>query len=186
MREVNGRAYHEQVAFQHIALDLLRSGMPLAEYQWKKSFPGSRLPPVIDKLRNAHGFQIDGAGTAETPYYMADRFQMPTRVAVTAVMQAAYYETQWWQQVREARLDFDLRACVICHDDAELQVHHIKYRLFAESVYELITLCKPHHEAIHDDSRLKFPSGMSVEHADRLGVSWEFEEWLLPKFALHN
>ena len=28
--------------------------------------------------------------------------------------------------------------------------------------------------------------GMTVDQANKLGVSWEFEEWLVPKFALHN
>jgi hypothetical protein len=186
MRDVNGRSYHEQVAFQQIALDSLRSGMPLAEYQWKKLFPGSRLPPVIEKLRNAHGFEIDGTGAADSPYVMRDRWQMPTRVAVTTTMKLAYYETDWWHQMRGARVEFDQHACVICRTADDLQVHHIKYRLFAEDLYELITLCDAHHDAIHADSRLKFPSGMTVDQANKLGVSWEFEEWLVPKFALHN
>ena len=187
MRELNGRAYHEQLAFQQIALESLRSGMPLAEYQWKKSFPASRLPPIIDKLRNAHGFKIDGNGSAESPYYMADPDQMPQLVAVTPTMQDAYYETAWWQEVRLARLEFDGYTCVLCRDVEELQVHHVFYRLFAETVSHLMTVCRAHHEMMHEQSRLKFPSGMTTEQANRLGVEWEHAEWLLPqRFILAN
>lgn len=187
MRDQNGRIYHEQIAFQEIALQSLRDGLPLAEYQWKKLFPASRLPPVIEKLRNSHGFRIDGNGSAESPYVMPDPLQMPALVAVTPAMQEAYYETAWWQEMRLARLECDGYTCVLCRDAEELQVHHAFYRLFAEVVSDLMTVCRAHHEMVHKQARLKFPSGMTTEQANRLGVGWEHAEWLLPqRFVLTN
>jgi len=180
MNEHDARKHHEQVAYQQQALDALRSGMPLAEYQWKRVHPTSRLPPVVDKLRNAHGFTIDGDGSADTPYTMSDCNQMPQRLAVTDPMKAAYYQTQHWHDMRRARKEFDSRRCVICSSTVELVVHHIRYQLFAEDMQDLMTVCGKHHDMIHDNSRIKFPSGMSLDEVRQLGIEWEFPEWLLP------
>lgn len=180
MPEGSGRAYHEKIVFQCNALQYLRNGSRLTDMQWKKLHPGSRLAPVIDKLRNGHGFTIEGNGSVDAPYYMPDVREFPQLVAVTDLMKDAYYETEHWAALRERRKELDGYRCVICCDPEELAVHHICYSLFEEHVNDLMTVCKYHHDKIHTSSRLKFPSGMTVPHASRLGVSWEFAEWLLP------
>lgn len=186
MDEQSARQHHEQVDFQRDALSMLRDGFRLTDQQWRQRHPGSRLPPVIDKLRNAHGFIIDGYGSVESQYWMPDADQPPLRVAVTEPMKLAYYETEHWRRLAQRRRLHDGDRCVICHAMDELQVHHICYVLFDEHINDLMTVCRPHHEKIHQHSRIKFPSGMTPDKVAMLGISYEMAEWLLPPFALRN
>lgn len=181
-----GRTYHEKVVFQQDALALLRTGHALTDVVWKERHPGSRIAQVVDKLRNAHGFTIEGDGSVASPYLLPDVYQLPGLVAVTDEMKAAYYESGHWRELSRLRREKDDYRCIICGSDLDLAVHHIIYELFNEHIDDLMTVCGFHHDRLHRDSRLKFPSWMTVNQADSLGVEWRHAEWLLPKFALHN
>lgn len=175
----DARSWHESKHHRADALVLLRNGEELTERRWKIRHPGSRLAPVIDKLRNAHGFDIVGEGNEKKPYALTDRRQRPGRVEVTEAIKEAYYLSSHWIQKRQIRMEHDRFSCVLCEEEASLQVHHVVYNLFAERNRELMTVCKCCHQGIHEASRLAFPSGMKTEHVERLGIPIEFEEWLL-------
>ena len=69
-------------------------------------------------------------------------------------------------------------------EDDPLQVHHVEYRLFRELLFDVMTVCRPCHRRIHENSLLRFPPGMDVEHVERLGFERpEFAAWLLPRSA---
>src|SRR3990167_2291428 len=63
-----------------------------------------------------------------------------------------YYQTPHWQNIRKQRLEIDDYICRTCGENGKnysLQVHHVRYNNFTENVEkDLITLCKPCHEAI--------------------------------------
>ena len=178
---VNGRAYHESRTNQAEALRRFRDGQTIADFQWRRLFPGSRIAPVVDKLRNGHGFDIAGNGSADEPYYMTQPNQAVSRVEVTDAIKKGYYETEHWHETRRQRMDRDNRECVLCGVVDDLCVHHVIYNLFAESMRELMTVCHDCHETIHKDSRLKFPPGVSVTHANLIGVPYVIEPWLQPR-----
>jgi len=181
------RARHERTALQKDALWLLRRGEKLTDVFWKARHPGSRLAPTIEKLRNAHGFEILGDGSINSsnepgrgcPYFLNDTTQMPKLIATTDEIKQNYYETWHWKNVRHKRLEFDSFVCVLCGEEQDLQVHHIVYHLFNEQNSELMTVCRDCHETIHESSRLKFPSGVSVEHVKQIGITPVFESWVV-------
>jgi hypothetical protein len=172
------RIHHERSAAIKSALEKLRRGDCLTDQSWKKEFPGSRVAPVIDKLRNAYGFNILGEGSLSKPHYLDNVYQMPTMVMVTPEIKEMYYASEHWEAMRAARMERDGQVCLLCSDDGE-QVHHIRYRLFNEEISDLMTVCRECHEKIHESSRLKFPSGISVDGCVRLGISPVFEDWLM-------
>lgn len=177
---MSAREYNEGLDKQRRALAALRRA-PVTKKRWEEFFPGARLAPTIEQLRNAHGFTILGDGSIEKPYRLEDRCQTPQRVAVTDAMKEAYYLNDHWIQIRQDRLRYDGYSCLLCRSDEFLQIHHIKYVLFAEKHWHLMTVCRECHEQIHEFARLKFPSGMSAEHAIRLGFKPKWEPWLLPE-----
>ena len=175
------RTFHERDEAQANVLLTLRSGAGIEKKSYEASVKnGSRLAPVIEQLRNAHGFSISGDGTVGNPYRMDDARQSPTLARVTPEMKAAYYATSHWNSVRLSRLARDLHRCVLCWATDELRCHHVSYaNLFSEPLVDLLTLCDGCHSRVHQDCRLKFPSGVSVRYAHWLG--WKgFEPWLLP------
>ena len=94
------------------------------------------------------------------------------RVKVTQTMQDAYYETQHWKQLARLRKDRDGWQCVQCGCKENLDTHHWRYNLFAESLEsDLITLCKPCHKAVHiavSGSSVHFPRRVDEAIAARL------------------
>lgn len=177
---IAARKFHESDAAQAGVLKLLREGEKLTKQYYEQGVAdGSRLAPVIEQLRNAHGFTINGRGTIDNPYFMPDLTQRPSMARVTPEMKSAYYTTPHWFNVRVRRLMFDGGWCVICHRTDELQCHHVTYdRIFNEPNTDLATVCVQCHEKIHKHCGLKFPSGVSVQYAAHLG--WKgFEAWLL-------
>jgi len=85
-------------------------------------------------------------------------------VEVKNGMQERYYRSEHWKQVRGERMEFDCWKCVRCHKTERLQVHHLQYELFAESVVDhLITLCIECHQSIQGLSKVKFPTHVSPE-----------------------
>jgi hypothetical protein len=175
----SARRHNESSAMMAHALKILRTA-PLSNVEWSELHPGSRLAPAVEKLRNGHGFDITGDGSVEQPYRLKDSEALPTLVFVTDEIKQMYYDSEHWREIRGRRLQLDSYACVLCRRVEDLQCHHITYNLFAERLCELITVCDECHATLHDKSRLKFPSGMLIEHARRLGVEVVFEDWLLP------
>lgn len=173
------RTHHERISAQQRVLAHLRS-QPLRKSDYERWNPGSRLAPVIDKLRNCWGFNILGDGSYDSPYEMAFPYQMPEKVSVTDDIKRAYYETDHWQRMRHQRLTVDGYHCVICGAIDDLNVHHIKYQLFEEEITELMTVCRFHHGVIHDNSRMAFPCGLSVDQCRKMGLVFEFPDWVLP------
>lgn len=178
----SARAFHECKEHQESALRWLRS-QDLPKRIFEDKHAGSRLAPVIERLRNGWGFEIDGDGSVKNPYGMFDREQWPTKVQVTTPMKMAYYASQHWEATRRKRYEHDNYSCVFCtHAEPAMESHHITYNLFNESIDELISVCIRHHEMIHGNSRIGFPIGVDVSIAEKLldVASYSFEEWLLP------
>lgn len=178
----SAQAFHECKDHQRAALRWLRSQV-LPKVSYEQQHVGARLAPVIERLRNGWGFEIQGDGSIKKPYALLDRNQYPTKVEVTAEMKSAYYASSHWDLTRRKRFEHDKYTCVMCvHVEPAYVVHHATYNLFRESIDELVSLCERHHEMIHDNSRIGFPIGVDVSIAEKLlGVpSYEFEEWLLP------
>jgi hypothetical protein len=178
------RTHHEKKSARAYALDLLRDGVQLTDVLWKEHRPGSRVAPVVDKLRNAHGFTINGEGSVKIPYVMPIRNQFPALVESTDEIKNAYWSCEHWREMRERRYAYDGHKCVLCGTNANLCCHHVCYRLFSESLADLMTVCDSDHCKIHAAAKLKFPSGVSVEHVRRLGLEVSFEPWLLPLGAV--
>jgi hypothetical protein len=177
----SARSFHQRDEAQCAVLTRLRAGDLLKKSIYESEVcDGSRLAPVIEQLRNAHGFLIKGDGSVCTPYFMPDMKQMPSLARVTPEMRSAYYTTPHWESVRSSRFEHDSMMCVLCGDSDELQCHHVTYQnIFREQLSDLLTVCSDCHRKIHKHGRLKFPSGISVECAAQIG--WNvFEEWLLP------
>lgn len=152
------------------------------EQDWQKN--GCRLAPAIDILRNGWGFEIAGQGTSTDPYWLLNPNQSPTKVRTTDSIKARYYESEHWKSLRERRFQFDDYRCVVCVESCKesIECHHIEYNLFEETLEELMTVCKLHHEKIHKNSAIKFPTGVDVWVAERLleVAVYKFEDWLLP------
>lgn len=181
----SSRDFHESETQQQEALRILRSRKLTKksfERDWAKD--GARLAPAIDILRNGWGFDIDGDGSDRDPYWLLEPKQSPTRVRTTPRLKELYYESGHWTAIRESRFRHDSYRCVICVDACrdELECHHFRYSLFAEKLDEVITVCAFHHQMIHDNCKLKFPTGVETWVAERLlgVVAYPFEEWLLP------
>lgn len=179
------RDFHESESQQQEALQILRKRKLTKlsfEQDWMKN--GSRLAPAIDILRNGWGFDIAGSGTTKDPYWLLDPKQSPTKVRTSEGLKELYYASEHWAAVRERRFQHDNYRCVSCVNSCreEIVCHHVKYNLFNESLDELLTVCTYHHDLIHDNCFLKFPTGIEVWIAERLMgiVAYPFEEWLLP------
>ncbi len=180
-RSTEARAFHERDEAQASVLASLRSGVAIQKNQYESAAKnGSRLAPVVEQLRNAHGFAISGYGTTAKPYRLDDVRQRPTLARSTPEMQAAYYQTPHWLNAKRQREAMDGHRCVLCGNNKDLRCHHVCYgRLFNEPPSDLLTLCDLCHGRVHLHCRLKFPSGISVKYAHLLG--WKgFETWLLP------
>jgi len=182
----DARGFHEAKNKQMQVLRLLRQG-PLNSYTYQKFKRGSRLAPVIHVLKDRYGFIIAGDGKIEDPYRLLDPYQLPVLVSVSEEMKVAYYASSHWRGLSNRRKEFDGNRCVLClagegdlFSEVVLQVHHIRYQLFSEQIEDLMTVCRDCHEVIHDNSRLKFPGGMKVEHVERLGFKPQWDSWLLP------
>lgn len=90
------------------------------------------------------------------------------RPPVTDEDKDAYYLSDHWKQKRKERLDFDGWQCCWCKTRDDLQVHHWRYELFAESIGDLMTLCDTCHEYMHELTQVHFPRTVSQEIKQRL------------------
>lgn len=184
----SSREFHESQSQQQEALKILRH-RKLTKVSFEIDWPGSRLAPAIDILRNGWGFEIFGHGTKQDPYWLANPNQSPSKVYVPekSELKNAYYDSEHWSFTRTRRYEFDNYRCVLCVGSCadEIECHHITYNLFAEKQDELMTVCKYHHSLIHDPKfgcKLKFPTGVETWVVERLlgVVAYPFEQWLLP------
>lgn len=175
------REFNESVTKQSEILQLLRT-QPVTKLHYEQTVrrDGGRLAPIIEKLRNAHGFKIEGTGKKKEPYYMVNRYQSPTMAEVDGNMKRLYYETRHWSTTRSERYSIDDYSCVLCFSKENLQCHHVTYEnLFDENMSDLMTVCKDCHEVITVNCKMKFPSGINPEQARTIG--WKgFDSWLLP------
>ena len=187
---MEARAHHERIEAQKLVLADLRQGKHLrkTEYEVNGSLgKGSRLAPTVEQLRNCYGFVISGDGSFKNPYRLDDVDQLPTRIKVTKEIQDAYYKSGHWQKIRETRRLQDGGCCVTCKTTADLECHHLTYEnLFCEEIRDLQTLCSECHRRTHANGKLKFPSGMIVQHVRMLGFQESHEDWLLPETACGN
>lgn len=187
------RARHSQRERVERALRHMRAGGVIVQEEWDLEWRG-RVACAIDVLRNALGLTVDGRGLRKDPYVMPVTNELPsmvpsdTKVPVAPVaqtLQARYYLTDWWREVRSRRIDRDGGWCVVCQGTRttggeELEVHHMRYgRLFREELEDLLTLCRPCHVELHESGGPRFPPGLPLEHARRLGWDGRFEEWVL-------
>ena len=181
LRFGNAKKSHESVSKQSELLQLLRT-QPVTKLHYEQTVrcDGSRTAPLIEKLRNAHGFNIAGTGKTKDPYYLLNRFQSPTVAEVDKVMKNLYYNSHHWSTTRSERYSLDDYSCVLCYSDENIQCHHVTYEnLFCENMMDLMTVCRDCHEVIHKNCKLKFPSGIHPEQAKTIG--WKgFDSWLLP------
>jgi len=151
--------YHESHIDQ--VAELLRRGA-LTKLYFENRHKGSRLAPAIERLRNELNWEIEGHGTQDDPYRLINE-GLDTSELLDAKLQKIarerYWQTRHWIAVREKRLRTDDYRCSRCKSEEELQVHHWKYELFAESNEDLMTLCRSCHEWIHKQKgiRIAFP-----------------------------
>ena len=92
------------------------------------------------------------------------------RVPVSDEMKARYYETLHWKERRRKRIAMDSGECCWCKRTDDLQVHHWCYDLFAESLLDLMTLCRECHEQLHSyrGVKLAFPRWVSEQIAEQI------------------
>ncbi len=70
------------------------------------------------------------------------------------IVYSAYIQSRAWKIMRQRRLSLDGGKCQVCGSNFELDVHHKTYkRLGHENMDDLVTLCRPHHRKIHEDSQ---------------------------------
>ena len=184
---MEARAHHERIEAQKLILAQLRQGEKLRKTECEVSGilgKGSRLAPTVEQLRNCYGFIISGDGSFKNPYRLDDVDQLPTKLKLTKEIQDAYYKSDHWRKTRETRRQQDGGCCVTCKTDLSLECHHLTYEnLFCEEMRDLQSLCSECHKRTHANGKLKFPSGMIIEHVRMLGFQDKHEEWLLPQWA---
>lgn len=127
-----------------------------------------RFSACIRNLR-IRGYQINVEKLEDGTSLHSLRGYTPL-VEVTEEMQAAYYATDHWVKTRFERMSFDLFRCCHCKSSESLQVHHWAYELFAESLEDLMTLCRTCHERMHgyDCVKAHFPEYVTAEIAQRI------------------
>ncbi len=93
-------------------------------------------------------------------------------VKVTRSMKNAYYASGHWRVTAWERKDLDGMTCRQCGSRADLETHHWRYNLFAESVeFDLMTFCAECHRRIHEAisrSSCHFPHFVIPEMAVRI------------------
>lgn len=92
----------------------------------------------------------------------------------------AYYESDWWKEIRLRALDYYDHRCAVCGDDWRgktwLDIHHLSYFkngdhiFYHESMDDLRPLCRIHHKK----GRYQLPSIMGARkwYRRKKLVSW--------------
>lgn len=94
--------------------------------------------------------------------------------------QSEYYKSTHWRSTRERRLELDGHRCAHCKSDGggePLHVHHWRYDLFNEQILDLVSLCRPCHERIHANDRIKiqFPRFVNAKTYEQLYLDSEWQ-----------
>jgi hypothetical protein len=154
------RTFNERDEAQANVLQALRGNARITKKTWEDGAAnGSRLAPVIEQLRNAHGFAISGDGSIRKPYCMDDVCQCPALARVTPEMKVTYYQLPHWLKVKSERSAMDDHQCVLCRSSDDLRCHHVCYeKLFYEPLVDLLTLCDGCHDRVHRHCGLKLPA----------------------------
>lgn len=67
-----------------------------------------------------------------------------------------YIKSEKWKLKREAVLRRDGYRCFVCGNHKSLEAHHLTYKDFGkEKLYQIITLCRSCHKAIHKKVKIK-------------------------------
>ena len=144
----------------------LKAG-PLSTYDAERF--SHRGQATIHSLQN-EGHEIELIDLDGVPSYVY-REHRP-RVKVSKTMQELYYASPHWRATALARKELDNFRCQQCGASEELETHHWRYELFAESVqHDLITLCRVCHESIHraiSGSGVHFPAFVADDAAARI------------------
>lgn len=86
----------------------------------------------------------------------------------------AYLESEAWQRKRAEVLSIWRHRCAICNSEENLHVHHrTYYRVFNESITDLIPLCADCHELFHKRIRTEGDGGMKTAY--EIGKMFEAE-----------
>lgn len=114
---------------------------------------------TIRALRE-RGHRIDTVNQDGQRVYLWKSYD-DSRIEVTPQLQDLYYLTPHWRLLSGQRRAFDGHRCCQCSAFKELNVHHWQYKLFYEDMrQDLMTLCRPCHEAVHgflSGSQVHFP-----------------------------
>lgn len=100
-----------------------------------------------------------------------------------------------WQLVRKKRLEFDNRACVICHKDltqeSHFETHHMNYmHLGNEHLTDVVSMCSACHTKFHNVwKKQDFWRGkeknhwdtFNIEHTARMCIAYYSEDRLICK-----
>jgi hypothetical protein len=116
-------------------------------------------------------------------------------------LEAAYYSSAYWKEVRKAVYERDGAKCSICESPYNLHVHHLTYahaRNELEYLGDLTLLCGSCHNQVHakdrepqerlcpfcGDGRLLFPCDDCVEIAEECGYRLGVEALPIPHMVL--
>ena len=159
----NPRNHHESQCDDVLCLLMTH---PMRRCDYERQLPGSRLAPAIDVLRNKRGYLISGDGSFEYPYTLDE--VNPTKVELTDELYAAYLKSEYWLGFREKRLKFDGYRCIQCGSTNCLQVHHWKYSLFDERLFDCCSYCEGCHDMVHARGAKGRPGCITRETALRI------------------
>jgi len=81
-----------------------------------------------------------------------------------------YINSVEWFKKREVRRKYDNNKCLYCGSEERLEVHHCHYEtLGSECPYDdLITLCRKHHQQVHDYQDRYQWYLMEIDHIDAI------------------
>lgn len=145
----------------------LRTG-PLSTYDAERLV--HRGQAVIGALRDdGHKIELEKVNGLDHYVYYGPGHR---RVRISKSLQEAYYQGAHWRETALARKRVDAFTCQQCGASDELETHHWRYQLFAESVeHDLITLCRTCHGNIHDaisGSSVHFPRTVTEDIVRRI------------------
>jgi hypothetical protein len=142
---------------------------PLSTYDAERLV--HRGQAVIHQLTN-EGHRISLEPVDGVDHYVYRGFV--ANVKLSKDQQQAYYDSTHWKTIAAARKALDGYRCRQCHTTQDLETHHWRYNLFAESVqYDLMTFCRNCHQRIHRaiaGSGVHFPRYVDTATASKIEI----------------